>query len=68
MGLSPLRPAGRASPARHVPRRVLVGQGVLGILVGRVHPHPPKGQGSRAHPGCLAAVRMEKWYQELSPS
>lgn len=55
LGYSPLRPAGRASPARRAPRRVLGGQEDPGSPAHPVRPRPPRGRGSRARPGYLAA-------------
>lgn len=55
MGYSPLRPAGRASPARRAPRRVLGGQEDPGSPAHPVCPRPPRGRGSRARLGYLAA-------------
>lgn len=55
LGYSPPRPAGRASLARRAPRRVLGGQEDPGSPAHPVRPRPPRGRGSRARLGYLAA-------------
>lgn len=54
------RRAAPASLAHHAPPAAPVGRGDLGSPSHRVSPHPPRAQGSRAHPECLAVGKGER--------